>query len=329
MRINQIIDVKNWPEKKNLSVIYGTRPKIVLKQSKMGKVYFLAKSYEKDIGELRSEVCASNIGREFDFSVQKTWFCKIPQYKEVGLKEPFGVLIQLDVRRERYTKRNQFRENLLHGSALISNVNKDFGEEKEVSRRRSLYTLELTIEALRNYVSRHKEATHLWEQFFELMVFDALIGGTDRHENNWGILEKADDGTFLRLAPAFDNGISLLWKMNEYRPQFIKDLYKREFPKKAKSLFKKTNGGHFTLFEVIEALYSIPEYKKINVIDTVLRKINAVKDSDLSRALLQNVPLSDEFFTNKGELNLILEYVKIRREILRDILHNIKRGRKN
>ncbi len=323
MKINQIIDVKDWPQR-DLSVIYGTRPKIVLKRTKMGKVYFLAKSYEKDIGELRSEVCASNVGRVFDFSVQKAWFCRIPQYKKVGLKDPLGVLIQLNVRRERYEKRNEFKENLLHGSALISSVNKNFGEAKDKSRRRNLYTLDLVIQALRNYVSKHKEASELWGQFFELIVFDALIGGTDRHENNWGILEKADDGSFLRLAPAFDNGISLLWKMDEYRPQFVKDLYKRDFPKKAKSLFKRKNGGNFTLFEVVEALYSVPEYRKINVVDEVLGKINFVKDSDLSRALLKNIPTSSEFFTDKGELKLIFEYVRIRRDILRNLLHNIK-----
>ena len=100
MKLNQVIDLGDWHQR-NIHVGYGTRDKIVLKRSKKGKVYFLAKTYDKDIGELRSEVCASNIGRLFGFSVQKAWLCKIPQYKLLNLKHSVGVLIQLDVRRQK------------------------------------------------------------------------------------------------------------------------------------------------------------------------------------------------------------------------------------
>ena len=51
-----------------------------------------------------------------------------------------------------------------------------------------------TESSARKYIADHKNSEILWEQFFELLVFDALIGGTDRHYNNWGILEKADSG---------------------------------------------------------------------------------------------------------------------------------------
>lgn len=71
MKINEIVNIKNWCPRPRLPVGYGTRDKVVLKQSEMGKVYFMAKTYDKDIGELRSEVCASNLGRAFGFPVQK------------------------------------------------------------------------------------------------------------------------------------------------------------------------------------------------------------------------------------------------------------------
>lgn len=45
----------------------------------------------------------------------------------------------------------------------------------------------------------------------EVFLFDALIGNTDRHQDNWGILIDLDDSDPIstRLAPIFDNGTSL------------------------------------------------------------------------------------------------------------------------
>ena len=180
MKLNQVISLRDWHERE-LQVGYGTRDKVVLKQSKKGKVYFLAKTYDKDIGELRSEVCASNIGRLFGFPVQRTWLCKIPQYKSLGLRHPLGVLIQLVVRRQKDTRRGQFREDLLHGAEMISLVNPKFANLKNLKEKRRVYTLKIVVDSMRNYVRQNPGSEKLWDQFFELLVFDALIGGPDRH----------------------------------------------------------------------------------------------------------------------------------------------------
>ncbi|HWL04228.1 MAG TPA: HipA domain-containing protein [Xanthobacteraceae bacterium] len=49
------------------------------------------------------------------------------------------------------------------------------------------------------------------------LVFDALIGNTDRHPDNWGILAKVDaqNNRSFRLAPDFDNGTSLAYERTE------------------------------------------------------------------------------------------------------------------
>ena len=41
----------------------------------------------------------------------------------------------------------------------------------------------------------------------ETLLFDALIGNTDRHQDNWGLLRMTDGK--VRMAPVFDNGTSL------------------------------------------------------------------------------------------------------------------------
>ncbi|MFH1714788.1 MAG: HipA domain-containing protein [Elusimicrobiota bacterium] len=48
-----------------------------------------------------------------------------------------------------------------------------------------------------------KDWQELWIKYF---TFDALIGNTDRHQDNWGILYKSK-GNYL--SPAFDNGTSM------------------------------------------------------------------------------------------------------------------------
>ncbi|MDP9249133.1 MAG: HipA domain-containing protein [bacterium] len=321
MKLHTILNLRSWHQRK-LTVGYGTRDKTVLKQTLKGKVYFLAKTYDKDIGELRSEVCASAIGRLFGFPVQKTWLCVIPQHKSLGLKHKFGVLIQLDVRRQRDTRRGKFREDLLHGADLMSQINKNFGKAKNLKEKRKLYTLDLAVEAIRNYVSKHKGSEILWEQFFELLVFDALIGGTDRHYYNWGVLEMADSGKFLRLAPAFDNGVSLLWKMEEYRSQFLQDLLSQNFTRRAEAMFKKPHEGKYTLFEVLEELYKIKEYKNSGIARKILDRISKITEPRM-RYIIDKTPESKAFHTSKKELDMVSLYVTARLEILKEILYKL------
>lgn len=50
-----------------------------------------------------------------------------------------------------------------------------------------------------------------WRQWWvDALLFDALIGNTDRHQDNWGLIfYRAGQETRCRLAPLFDNGTSL------------------------------------------------------------------------------------------------------------------------
>ena len=51
-----------------------------------------------------------------------------------------------------------------------------------------------------------------WLQIWaKILTFDALIGNTDRHQDNWGLIWtfSGDKGLTARIAPAFDNGTSM------------------------------------------------------------------------------------------------------------------------
>lgn len=53
-----------------------------------------------------------------------------------------------------------------------------------------------------------------WQNYWcDMLLFDALIGNTDRHQDNWGILWQASNK--IRMAPVFDNGTSLGYEILE------------------------------------------------------------------------------------------------------------------
>lgn len=57
-----------------------------------------------------------------------------------------------------------------------------------------------------------------WRLFWcDMLLFDALIGNTDRHQDNWGLLwQRITNSKWkVRMAPVFDNGTSLGYEILE------------------------------------------------------------------------------------------------------------------
>ena len=58
-----------------------------------------------------------------------------------------------------------------------------------------------------------------WIDWSKIILFDALIGNTDRHQDNWGVLWRTNENGEMvpRFAPAFDNGTALAHEIMEER----------------------------------------------------------------------------------------------------------------
>ena len=67
----------------------------------------------------------------------------------------------------------------------------------------------VTIESVNEIIHRSniiKNKTEILDSFWDMFVVDCLIGNSDRHFDNWGILEKDGD---IRFAPVYDCGSAL------------------------------------------------------------------------------------------------------------------------
>lgn len=110
--------------------------------------------------------------------------------------------------------RNVLREgeSLLTGDELLRDIGLDVSP-----KNRDDYTVEAVSQALENLDPPFGVArdTSAWAVFIGYLVLDALIGNTDRHEENWGAIGLAEEGSERRLSPTFDHASSLGFMLSD------------------------------------------------------------------------------------------------------------------
>lgn len=152
----------------------------------------------------------------------------------------------------------------------------------------------------------------LFEGFIKLMVFDALVGEQDRHEENWGIKRI---GNQYKFSPFYDNGCNLLkYFKNE---TYAKDYYsgKKNFNayinKSKTMIYKEDNKKKYKHFELIE--YLNENYH--GIVQTEIITLNKLTD-DTIEGIVERIP--DDLLTRMHK-NYIINYLKKRRDILLNI----------
>lgn len=154
--------------------------------------------------------------------------------------------------------------------------------------------------------------TELFKGFLKIMLFDALIGEQDRHEENWGITER--DGKYY-ISPLYDNGDSLLREfknINEAIKYYNKLKDFDAYINRSKTLiYKEDNHNKYKHFELIKYLYdSYPKY-----ISEEIKKLNNLSNEIISD-IVNKIP--DELLTDEHKKHIIKYLIK-RRDILLSI----------
>lgn len=109
-------------------------------------------------------------------------------------------------------------QQLMHGNEVMAGYLDNY--DPEVRFKQTSHTVENIITAIRKMFPKANEHRSVLRQLASYMVLDALIGNTDRHHENWGLLwqvqveidevsERARLQKLYDLAPSYDHASSL------------------------------------------------------------------------------------------------------------------------
>lgn len=240
----QIIDVTDW-EKSEYPI--GTRKKYVYVHPRTRQKAFFKYPMDFDkpeisaLGEVWSEKIAADIGKLIGIPTANVAIAKN--------KESYGSLSYSFL---------QNNEELIHGAELLSSI---AGESEFNPKNFGHHKLE---HILLYFFYYHEYDIELVYSFIDVILFDAFIGNTDRHSENWGIVkgeEKGDKKYSYKLAPAFDNSSSLgrEFASDKKRSMYINDdnLFRKYICKNCNAcLSLGFDSGRINHFMLVKSLLS-------------------------------------------------------------------------
>lgn len=107
--------------------------------------------------------------------------------------------------------------DLIHGNEILESSNL-FQDNEHLNFHLSDHTLENIWLALDRTFQSDVALSEAKVRFAEYLVLDAVVGNTDRHSENWGILQRQDVPRIIEsLAPSYDHGSSLGHELLEER----------------------------------------------------------------------------------------------------------------
>ena len=107
-------------------------------------------------------------------------------------------------------------QELVHGNQMLAGVVHGYDPKRKFSQ--SSHTLENIWKVIDTVFVKSEAQTRGKLCIAEYLVLDALIGNTDRHHENWGILrERSEDGWVGFVAPSFDHASSLGRELQDER----------------------------------------------------------------------------------------------------------------
>jgi hypothetical protein len=206
--VNQPINISDWKGDEEFEVYpEGARDKSLLKspeQSEYGFLipnhrYLFKHSFDRHPDQFWAEIIAYQIGCMMKIPVPPT-FVAFDSDNNVC-----GALIEWFVG---YSDKSE--EEFVSGGDIMANEIPGFDRTK--GRQHNFLSIEKHFTALGNIGFEVNDWLNYW---CDMLFFDALIGNTDRHQENWGLLWNQEKANVAQMAPVFDNGTSLGYEILE------------------------------------------------------------------------------------------------------------------
>lgn len=210
----RFIDVSTWQSK--ISSTKGTRDKGVIYEPKTGDIYFIKFPMIKENRdysmETWSEIIAYEVGSALGFNVLRYDF---------AIKDNRAGCISKNMVGD--------NESLVEGDSILTAYDSTYNpEDKKMYNK---YTFQFVMSALR----QHGLYDDYAKDFVRILIFDSIIGNSDRHQSNWGFIQKVEvkrkemkgKGLFSRknttfeiqktmtMTPIYDSGCCLGREFNE------------------------------------------------------------------------------------------------------------------
>lgn len=287
---DKIVNVSSWEEM--MEEAPGTKDKKNIYEPRTKEKYMIKYPTEttdgKILGENWAEKLATEIGKIIGIPVQESFLAT----KE----EKQGVLIKYSLKEH---------EILEQASILLKASFPDFIVDKPI-----FYTFNSIEYCIKG--KGLKEERKILEDFYKMIFFDAVIGNTDRHCENWGLAKNYKNKT-NRLIEAYDNSSSLGRDKNTgHKLPKTEDEIKR-YARKAKSSIRvneKERIDHYSVLRTI--LEDYPEKK-----DTFRDMIEKLTD-DKVNCIINNIP---EDFMEEKIKDFVKKLIKERINQIKEILN--------
>ena len=112
--------------------------------------------------------------------------------------------------------------DLWHGNQVLTGA--DHSYDREATFRHSSHTLKRIWDALEHVFTNPDWARRAKLKIADYIVLDAVIGNTDRHHENWGILRRRVRARLIgRMAPSFDHASALGRELLDERRKLLLD----------------------------------------------------------------------------------------------------------
>ncbi len=222
-----------------------------------------------------------------------------------------------------FLKKNEI---LVHGNELLAGAIKGYDKEKQ--RGQSDHHFKNIVNTVEKWFPEGKFRKAMSLRIVGYFLFDALVGNTDRHHENWGMLLKPvvipkgekDPGEFMRfrvtLAPTFDHGSSLGRELLDDRAnQLLAD------PKGIQRYIRKATGGIFENEQARKGLSPIALAEMLaaeypDLVKPWIKRIAALPD-DFAEPLLKGIPAS---CMSQPSREFVLAFLSESRKMITSIL---------